>query len=228
MTRTKMFAAILTCTLLLCSCKLKRAETPYMMGDLTYNRILYTLETEKNRDAERYTTTVTMQEGIAYYQALASYYFTADEIKWDDYEYYYREDLIHSLMWGSVIPFKEADGTVNDYILYTIYDGDLARYFAFYCDKHPGEQTTITWHYDTRGNRVIDEYDVELAKPEHLKFWTMQNENHGVVPPIWEYDMGLTGELPTYSEGQGAIYTKDITAMYPDVKPYGIDYPVGE
>jgi len=166
-----------------------------------------------------------MMEGVVYHTSLLGHYYTMDEIKWDNYEYYYTEDQIHCLMWGSVIPFREADGTINEYILYTLYDADMARFFAFYCDDHAGEQTTITWHYDTRGYRVIDVYDTELAKKEHLKFWTDINIDYGVVPPVQEYDMGLIGNLPKYAKDQGVSDSKAIKELYLDVKPYGVDYP---
>ena len=225
------FALCLTTVVFLCcGCGPRDKKSAYNVSDSTYVRIAYTLESEKHKDVPRYTSTVTAREGVVIGMEMAFHYYQPNEICWgDERSKYYTEDMVHCLLMAVVIPFTEVDGTVNDYILYSIYDNSLANYFGTYCDGHPGEQITITWYYDTHGNRVIDEYDVELAKPEHLKFWTMQNENHGVVPPIWEYDMGLTGELPTYyDDDQSAIDTAAIKELYPDVKPYGIDYPVEE
>ena len=225
----KTIGMLLICTLLFSGCKPAKVEKEHKMSDTTYNRIIRTIEEEKNKDAERYTTTVTMMEGIVYYQALNSYYYSMDELVWGDPDYYRTEERMHGLMWGGVIPFTEADGTVNDYIVYSLYDNDLACFFASFCDDHPGQQTTITWHYDTRGYRVIDTYDTELVRQTHLAYWTDVNQDYGAVPPVQEYDMGLTGKLPKYDDNdQAANDSKAFKAMFPDVKPYGVDYPVSE
>ena len=225
----KTIGLLLICILLFSGCKPAKIEKKYEMADITGNRILYTVELEENKDAERYTSTVTTREGLVYYVPLIGYYYTSDEIKWDAPDYYYTKDRIYCQMWGGVIPFTETDGTVNEYILYSLYDNDLASYFAFYCDHNSGVQTTITWHYDARGYRVIDVYDTEIAKEDHLWFWTMQNQKFGVVPPIQEYDMGLSGKLPVYAnDDQSAECSRIVKELYPDVKPYGVDYPVSE
>lgn len=198
------------------------------MNDPSIERILYQVEIEENKDAQRYTTTGMTSPIDMIFSHIGAYY-SDDPQSWTPKKTITTETLYEFLP-GTVITLEETDGSVNDYILYFVYFHDLNQCFASACDNNGqgGIEVTVTWHYDTRGYRVIDEYDIALAEPYYIEFWSEINENNGNVPPLKEIDYDFSGTLPEYVPYYGDEYLEIVKEKYPDVKPYGIDYPVEE
>ena len=220
--------AILLALLMFTSCgtPAKRASE----SDLTYMRILYQVELDLNADAPRFVSEVTTvpDEEVVGYDHLGAYYMGIEKFMEGTYEEYVTAEQAHNIMRGIVLPLKESDGTVNNYICYEIYDNSMISYFTEQCDNLLFD-TEIKWHFDTRGNRIIDEFDKSVCVDAYSEFWRDQNEKLGVVPPVLEMDLNLSGEVAQYVKDDiCAEYCKDISLIYPNVKPYGVDYPVSE
>ena len=221
----KTIALLLTLLAVLCigGCA-KKDERPKLFSDPTYYRILYQRELDLNADQPRYTSTVMTYGGVLIGLRQHSIYYTMEEFYKLPIEHCYTVQTAHLLALTNRIPFVEEDGTVNDYYVHSHTDNDLAQYFALHCDK-PGITTVITWHYDTRGLRVIDEYDVSLAEEKYVNFWVGINQTQGVVPYVWEIDLGIEGVHSAYLEGEGDAHSAKMKELFPDIAPYGKDYP---
>ena len=209
----------------------ERKETAFAPPDLTAQRILYQVELDNDKDAERYTTAVSTQGTVVLSMPMGGHILGFHNFIYGDVDMYdyCTPDKVYYLMGASIIPFKEEDGTVNDYVLYHLYNNDLSEFFAMYCDGHQGEEVTITWHYNRYGLRVIDNYDKTLGEEKYRTFWMENYEFDQTAPPILEIDLGIEA-LPTiYSTKDDAYLLRPIVEkMYPDVEPYGTPYPVSE
>ena len=196
------------------------------MSDPTYMRILYQVELDESVNATRYESVVTVIGSEVSAHSYMGHYYDVElggESTW-----VFDENQLYELMSGVVLPCKENDGTVNDYILYLLYPCDMNDMLFYYCGERAETQLTLTWHYDSRGYRIIDKFDTGLVEERYIEYWDEVSQKSGYVPPLKECDYVFEGRLPVYADDQAVLDLQVVKEKYPDVKPYGIDYPVEE